>query len=78
MSTQLRHICFLSDRYGNSVPISFKSYKSKRIFRSAMAGEVIAFSDLFRHSSHPRRGRSGDVFGRQIPVQLFTDSEVAL
>ncbi len=29
MSTQLGHICFLSDRYGNSVPTSFKSYKSK-------------------------------------------------
>ncbi len=74
MSTQLGHICFFSDRYGNSVPISFKSYKSKRIVRSAIAGEVIAFSDLF-DVAVTLTAELGDVFGRQIRVQLFTDSK---
>eukprot|EP00171_Calliarthron_tuberculosum_P004832 IDg4832t1 len=47
MSTQLGHICFLADKEGKFAPINFKSYKSKRIVRSAMSGEVMAFSDLF-------------------------------
>ena len=47
LSTKLGHICFLGDDTGAVIPISFKSYKAKRVTRSAMAGEVIAFSDLF-------------------------------
>ncbi len=74
LSTQLGHICFLSDWFGNSVPNDFKSYKSKRIVRSAMAGEVIAFSDLFDVPVTLATELS-DVFGRQIPVQLPTDSK---
>ena len=46
-STQLGHTCFLGDATGAVVPISLKSYKSRRVTGSAMAGEVIAFSDLF-------------------------------
>ncbi len=37
-----------------------------------MAGEVIAFSDLF-DIAVTLAAELGDVFGRQIPVQLFTD-----
>ena len=47
LSAQLGHICFLVDKHANGVPIDFKSYKSRRVVRSAMAGEVITFSDLF-------------------------------
>ncbi len=39
-----------------------------------MAGEVIAFSDLF-DIAVTLAAELGDVFGRQIPVQLFTDSK---
>ncbi len=65
-------ISAFSDRYGKSVPINFKSYKSKRIVRSAMAGEVIAFSDLFDVDVN-LAAELGDMFGRQIPMQLFTE-----
>lgn len=47
LSTKLGHICFITDYNENEDPICFKSYKSKRVVRSAMAGEVIAFSELF-------------------------------
>lgn len=47
LSTKLPHICFLADKDGKSAPIGFKSYKSNRILRSALAGEVISFSHLF-------------------------------
>lgn len=74
LSTQLGHICLLVDDSNRSVPIHFKSYKSKRIVRSAMAGEVIAFSDLFDVAA-TLSAELGDLLGRKIPVQLLTDSK---
>ena len=47
LSSQLGYICFLGDETERVIPIVFKSYKSRRVTRSPMAGEVIAFSDLF-------------------------------
>lgn len=73
VSKQLGHICFLSDRNGNSVSIDFKPSKSKRIVRSAIAGEVIASSDLF-DVAVTLVAELGYVFGRKIPIQLCTDS----
>lgn len=37
---------FMIDDHRNVVPIEFKSYKSKRDARSAVAGEMIEFSNL--------------------------------
>ena len=72
LSTQLGHICFLSDCYGRSVPITFNSGKSKRVVRSAMAGEVIAFSDLFDIAT-TLASELGEIYSRRISVQLLTD-----
>lgn len=47
LTSQLGNVCFLSHLHGKVVPISFKSYKSKRTTRSVMAGEFIAFSEVF-------------------------------
>lgn len=77
LSTQLGHICILADAAGRSVPISFKSYKSDRVVLSAMAGEVIAFSDLF-DVAVTLASTVGDIVFRHIPVQLLTDSKVTL
>ena len=74
LSTQLGHICLLVDKHANAVPIDFKSYKSRRVVRSAMAGEVIAFSDLFDRAA-TLAAEIGDILGRKIPVQLLTDSK---
>ncbi len=74
LSTQLGHICFLTDGHSRSVPISFKSYMSKRVVRSAMAGEVIAFSDLFDIAA-TLASELGDIYGRRIPVQLLAGSK---
>ena len=38
---------FLADKNGTAIPTHFKPYKAQRIVRSAKAGEVIAFSDMF-------------------------------
>ena len=74
LSSQLFHICLLGDHTGAVVPINFKSYKSRRVTRSSMAGEVIAFGDLIDVST-TLANELELVFSRKIPVQLFTDSK---
>ena len=49
------------------MPISFKSYKSKRVVRSAIAGGVIAFSDLFDIAA-TLASRLPEIYGRCISV----------
>ncbi|CAN8072966.1 unnamed protein product [Agarophyton chilense] len=74
MSSQLGHIVFLGDGTDNVVPIHFKSYKAKRVTRSAMADELIAFSDLFDVTT-TLSAEMSLIMNRDIPVQLFTDSK---
>lgn len=71
-STKLGHICFLADEQGSSVPIDFKSYKSKRVVRSAMEGEVVAFSDLLDIVAI-LASELGELLQRKQSVQLLTD-----
>jgi len=77
LSSQLGHICFIRDDSGAVLPISFKSYKAKRVKRSVMAGEVIAFSDLFDVAVTLSEELS-KVLGKKVPVNLFTDRKCLL
>lgn len=72
LSSQLGHICLLGDHSGAVVPINFKSYKSRRVTRSSMAGEVIAFSDLFDVAT-TLASELELILSHKVPVQLFTD-----
>ena len=74
LSSQLGHICFLGDDSGAVAPISFKSYKARRVTRSAMSSEVIAFSDLF-DVAITFAEELGNILSKKIPVQLLTDSK---
>lgn len=74
LSTQLGHIVFLMDKSNAAAPISFKSYKARRIVRSAMSGEVIAFSDMF-DIAITLSVELSDILGYRVPVQLMTDSK---
>ncbi len=56
------------------MPIHFTSYKSKRVVRSAIAGEVIAFSDLF-DVVITLSAEMALIIGRKVPVQLLTNSK---
>lgn len=74
LSTQLEYIVFIVDNQGNSGATTFKYYKSKRIVRSAMADEFIAVSDMFDTAS-ATVSEIEDLYGRHIPLQLFTYSK---
>ena len=46
-TSQLGRIILLVDDGNAAIPIAFKSYKSRRVTRSVLSAEVIAFADLF-------------------------------
>ncbi len=56
------------------MPLDIKSYNSKRVVVSAMGEEGIAFSVLFYRFS-TLAAEVGEIYGKKIPVQLFTDSK---
>ena len=47
LASQLGQVAFIEDKRSSAAPIIFKSRKSKRVARSAMAAEAIAFSNMF-------------------------------
>lgn len=74
LSSQLGHIVFLGDSSNAVIPLSFKSYKARRITRSAMSGEVIAFSDMFDIAIALRQDLER-MLNNAVPFHLLTDSK---
>ena len=74
LSSQLGYICFIGDDTGAVVPFHFKSYKARRVTRSVMAAEVIAFSDLFDVATTLSQELE-KLLRKRVPVQLLTDSK---
>lgn len=74
LSSQLGYIILLMDDSEQAAPIYFKSYKSRRVTRSPMAAEVIAFSDMFNVTA-ALSDDLGHILSKPIPVQLLTDSK---
>lgn len=74
LTTQLGHIVFLVDKRNAAEPFSFKSYKARRVVRSAMSGEVIAFNDMF-DIAIALSEELQIIVGYPLPVQLLTDSK---
>lgn len=73
-TSQLGYIVFIADKHDNAIPLIFKSYKAKRITRSAMSAEVIAFSDM--SDTAITLGQEIEILVNQkVPVQLLTDSK---
>lgn len=77
LSTQCGHIVLLGDLSDKVIPISFKSYKSRRVFRSLMAGEFISFSDISDIAIELSQDISVLV-DKKIPFPLFTDKKSLL
>ena len=54
--------------------ISFKSYKSRRVTRSVLGAEIIAFADMFDEAISIHH-RMQEILKQRIPLQLLTDSK---
>ena len=74
LTSQLGRIIMLSDKSNNSIPISFKSYKSRRVTRSVLSAEVIAFADLF-DDALAIRSQLEHALQDTVPMHLLTDSK---
>lgn len=74
-TSQLGYVVFISDKNNRAIPIFFKSYKARRVTRSVMGAELIAFSDMF-DGAFTLAAELRDILGKpDIPVNLFTDSK---
>ena len=50
LSSQLGRIVLLTDDKHNDIPVSYKSYKSRRVAHSVLSAKVITFADIFGDS----------------------------
>ena len=46
-TSHIGYILFIADAERNVIPILFKSYKARRVTRSVIVAELVAFSDMF-------------------------------
>ena len=74
LSSQLGQIILLTDNTAAAIPISFKSYKSRRITRSVLSAEVIVFADLF-DEAYALRSQLEQATTRAVPLHPMTDSK---
>lgn len=73
-SSQVGYIILLCDGTGCAHILSFGSRKSRRVVRSAMAGEVYAFTAALDEAFTIRYDLE-QLYGQLIPLALYTDSK---
>ena len=74
LTSQLGRMIVLMDKANNEIPISFKSYKSRRVTRSVLSAEVIAFADLL-DDALAIRSQLEHALQVTVPMHLLTDSK---
>ncbi len=74
LTSQLGRIILLTDDHNAAVPIAFKTYNSRRVTRSVLSAEVIAFSDMF-DDAFAIRSQIEQALRRGVAVHLLTDSK---
>ena len=72
-SSQLGYIIFLVDALGNCQPVHWSSHKAKRVTRSVLGSEVLAFSDAFDMSYAIKHDLQA-LLNQEIPLVMMTDS----
>lgn len=77
LSSQLGFIVFIGDDTDNVITLIFRSYKARRICRSAMASELISFSNIF-DAAFTTTSELATLTNRQPPLRLFTDNKSLL
>lgn len=74
-TSHLGYIIFIGDSSDHVVPVHFRSYKARRVTRSVMGAELISFSDMFDTAFTLSQELKQLLPGRNVPVNLFTDSK---
>jgi hypothetical protein len=74
LSSQLGYIILLADASTKCCVFSFRSFKSKRIARSRMAAETMAFADAF-DAAFALKSDLVSILGKAIPLLILTDSK---
>ena len=72
LTSQLGLIVLIMDDSNKAIPISFKSYKSRRVTRSVLSAEVIAFAGLF-DDAMAIRSQMEHALQQTVPMRLMTD-----
>lgn len=73
-SSQVGYIILLCDSSGGAHVLSFSSRKSRRVVRSAIAGEVFAFTACLDEAFTLRYDLE-QLYNCRIPLNIFTDSK---
>ena len=74
-SSHLGYLVFIADANDNVIPIYFKLYKVRRVTRSVMDVELIAFSDMFDAAYTLAEELRQVIPAAAVPLHLFTDSK---
>ena len=74
LSSQLGRIVLLTDDNHNAISVSYKSCKLRRVARSVLYAEAIAFADLFNDELAIRK-QLKSVLRHPTPVHILTDSK---
>ena len=74
MSSQMGYIVFLTDAQNRCAPLSYKSIKCKRVTRSVLAAEAIAFAEGF-DQGYALKCNLKELLGTNVPLTLMTDSK---
>ena len=72
-TSQLGYVVFLTDDSQRCQPLAWSSHKSKRVTRSVLGSEKMAFADAFDMYYVVKRELER-LFGRNIPLTMVTDS----
>jgi Reverse transcriptase (RNA-dependent DNA polymerase) len=73
MSSQMGYIVFLTDGKHRCAPMAYKSVKCKRVTRSVLAAEAIAFAEGF-DQGYTLKNDFQELLGRNVPLTILTDS----
>lgn len=73
-SSQLGYIVALCDKFNRCNVLSFRSYKSRRVVRSVLGGEIYAFADGF-DVAYMLRFDLESILNRTLRLCILTDSK---
>lgn len=74
-TSQLGYNVFLMDCSSNTIPIVYNSYEARRVKRSVLAAELIAFSEAFNASYTLAKDMEKLFERKKVTVQVLTDSK---